>query len=273
MKPAVVLDKSFLQGTSAERMHQLATSCRLLMTDALFYELVSNPTDRKLCFAKFPLVENPVDLVMHVGGYLRKEIDRRRPAPRPSRTIERVRFQFNPQLLSAEYRLPPEAQEAMDEQHAELQADIRSLIARVELMPTLFPGVFVGDDRQRKAEREAAESVIANDRQALLEFYGQFRAPKGQRRLPPKRLLTEDWALYRWLQVHLLFALDLACRQRSNMAKPLTPKLQEKLEHDVLDSQYMIVGVLEGSFATHEKKLQDWYSLICPKGVLYGKDG
>ena len=273
MKRAIVLDKSFLRGTSTTHVAQLAACHRLLMTDVLFHELLSNPEDRSICFAKFPAVENPVGLVMHVGGYLRSEISRRKPAPRPSRTAKRIRFQFNAQLRSKDYQLPPEAQEVLCSQQAELHAEVRSLIGRVELVPLQFPNVFKGSDSMRKAEREAAEALIATDKHALLEFYGQLRTPKGHRRLPPKRLLNDDWALYRWLQVHLLFALDLAIRYGNGLIEPLTPKLRERLEHDVLDAQYLIVGLLQGAFATDERKLRRWFSLLTPDGALYGRDG
>jgi hypothetical protein len=78
-----------------------------------------------------------------------------------------------------------------------------------------------------------------------------------------------DWALFRWLQVQLLFAIDVYCRYGGKLPDVLTPKWYEKMEHDVLDAQYLILGVLEGSFATREKKLQRWWSPIRPDGALF----
>ncbi len=46
-------------------------------------------------------------------------------------------------------------------------------------------------------------------------------------------------------------------------------KAYEKIEHYVLDAHYLILGALEGAFATREKKLQRWYLLLCPEGRLY----
>lgn len=79
MRPTVVLDKSFLQGSKALRIHEMAESHRLLMSDALFYELLSNPKNRADCFAKFPKIDNPVELVQHVGGLLRREVESHHP--------------------------------------------------------------------------------------------------------------------------------------------------------------------------------------------------
>jgi hypothetical protein len=243
------------------------------MSDALFYELVSNPVDRKACFAKFPKRENPVELVMHVGGYLRKEIDMRRPSGKPSMNVEQIRFEFNENLLSDEYELPPEAAEVTAEHHAELQADIASLVSRALSMRSTFPGVFSGSDEQRRLARLKAERTITTDQKALLQFYSKLKAPIRKRGFPRSRHLTEEWALFRWLQVQMLFALDLSWRYGNNLKLPFTAKQHERFEHDVLDSQYMLLGVLEGSFATHESKLKAWYASLCPKGALYTQDG
>ena len=269
----VVVDKSFLQGLKTAEMHAFASTHRLLMSEALLYELLSNPVDRASCFAKFQNVDNPVDLVMHVGGYLRKEVDRRKPAPRPSDTVQKIRFQFNSRLLDDDYKLPPQAALAMEQQRDDLLNDVKSLKERALLVPSFFPDAFAGSDKRRRAARAEAERIIAGETGSLLDFYGQLRSPRGHRRLPPKRIVNDQWALYRWLQVHFLFSIDLYWRYGEQLAEPLSPTAEEKIEHDVLDAQYMFIGVLEGSFATHEKKLRRWFTAIRPDGALFGKDG
>jgi len=39
----------------------------------------------------------------------------------------------------------------------------------------------------------------------------------------------------------------------------------EKLDHDVLDAQVLMLG----AFATNEKKLIRWWRMLCPDGMLY----
>lgn len=269
MSNAIVLDKSFLQGTKATRLHELAASHRLLMSDALFYELLSNPEDRANCFAKFPRMNNPVDLVMHVGGLLRIEIDTHKPSGRPSSHIEDIRFQFNKALLGKGYQLPEEARIVVEEQTEELRSDVASFIDRVQVMSTIFPDLLSGSDTQRVAARKEAERVIASDTEAILKFYAQLELPAGHPPLPPVSLVTPEWALFRWLQVQLLFGLDVYRRYNGKIPSKLTSNMYEKFEHDVLDAQCLVLGVIEGSFATHELKLKEWYALIHPEGTLY----
>ena len=82
-------------------------------------------------------------------------------------------------------------------------------------------------------------------------------------------MIDENWALYRWLQVQLLFALDVFVRYQGKSPDIENPRIYERMEHDVLDTQLLMLGCLEGAFATREKKLKRWWSLLCPKGSLY----
>lgn len=241
------------------------------MSEALLYELLSKPADYKTCFCKFPAVDNPVDIVLHVGGYLKKEMEGRCPAPRPSSRIHEVRFRFNPRLLDADYVLPDEAATEIARQRQELLADVQTLKERALGMADFFPDVFIGNNRVIGAARKEAEVLIAQPT-SLLDFYAQLRAPKGMRRFPPRRLLTEKWAIYRHLQVQFLFALDLYARFGTALAEPMSAEKEEEIEHDVLDAQYMLVGVLEGAFATNERKLQRWFRLLRPDGLLLRRD-
>ena len=241
----VIVDKSFLQGHTKAAVHEFSKEHRILMTEALLYELLSSPTDRRSCFAKLPATTNPVDIVMHAGGYLKKEIYSRKQAPRPSERIQDFDFQFNTQLRGNDYQLPPDAVLVLQDQHAELLADIVSLKARALHMPDFFPEVFRGSDSERLAALHEAECDIAAKPGKLFDFYASLRAPKGQKKLPPRKLITEDWAVYRWMQIHFLFALDLYCRYGGALDDALTPKVEEKIEHDVLDAQYLFIGVLQ----------------------------
>jgi hypothetical protein len=271
VKIPVVLDKSYLQGAPRAHMHDLAASHRLLMSEALLYELLSKPADYRTCFSKFPAVDNPVDIVLHVGGYLKKEIEGRRPAPKPSSRAREVKFRFNPRLLDADYVLPDEAAFEIERQRQELLADVQTLKERALGMPDFFPDVFPEPGRVNGEARAEAETLIAQP-SSLLDFYGQLRAPKGMKRFPPRKLLTEKWAIYRHLQVQFLFALDLYARFGPALAAPLPAASEEQIEHDVLDSQYMLIGVLEGAFATQERKLQRWFGLLRPDGLLLRRE-
>lgn len=271
MKTNIVVDKSYLQGVSTARIRELSSTSRLLVSDALFYELLTTELEaRKRCFSKFPPENNPVDLVSHIGPLMRIEIDSRMRAGKPSDHRENLNFnfKFNSALVDDGYVFPPEATAVIDEHTAELRNDVGSYIERVSLVPTFFPNLLKGTTEERKAAVTAAEEAIAAPN-ALLRFYSNLEPPPGESSLPSAEMIDETWALYRWLQVQFLFSVDVFARYQGAHPDITNPKIYEKMEHDVLDAQVLMLACLEGAFATREKKLKRWWSLLCPKAPLY----
>jgi hypothetical protein len=269
MKPAVILDKCFLQGAPASSIKKLASTHRLVMSSALFYELLTcDSRGRKGCFFKLPNTENPVELVEHASQLIKNEIKTHRPSGKPSLHKEDIRFRFNSKLVNNDYELPLEAKAAIREQSDMLQSDIKQFIEQANLTPIYFPDLFTGTDEERTNARHEAEKKITANR-FLLPLYSQLKSPEPQAPFPPHNLLDESWAIYRWLQVQLLFGLDLFVRYAGNIPDHLTKNIYIKLEHDVLDAQVLMLGCLEGAFATREKKLIRWWHLLCPNGELF----
>lgn len=269
MSDAVVLDKSFLQGSKKSHIQELAAFRRLVMSEALFYELLtSSEPGRSRCFSKLSQTQNPVDLVSHIGTLMRIEIDTQLPAGKPSSHREELRFQLNPALLKPDYQLPEQAQEAVEEQTAQLESDVQLFIERSAVVNSFFPDLFNGSDVRRKGAQAEAEKAIAAPG-ALSEFYAALEQPPGERPLPSACLVNESWALYRWLQVQLLFAVDLYVRYQGRLPQRFGRVTYEKIEHDILDAQVLMLGCLEGAIATRERKLIRWWRLLCPNGELY----
>lgn len=267
MKPGLVLDKCFLQGVSKEVMAPLSERYQLIVTGPLFYELLTcEPRARISCFAKFPLQTNPVILVDHIGTLMRRELGTLSPAGKPSTNRLKFDFQFNPKLLDSEYRMPLEAERALSHQSLELNSDIYELIELSKTAENMYGPLLRGTQEAQSQARVAAEKLIA-DCSKVVEFYGELEPPHPSVRYPPKHLVGPDWAVIRWLQAKMLFSLDLHIRYRGRVDEMLTGNVLEKLEHDLHDMQHFALAMLEGAFATNEKKLQQWWRLLMP-----GKD-
>lgn len=168
-----------------------------------------------------------------------------------------------------DYVPPPYAIEAIKEEEAQLRSEVDSLLKLAETVPTMFPDLLKGSDAERVIQRTLVESAIANDMAGIREMYSSFIPLPGAPALPPAQLVDQRWALYRWLQVRLLFVVDIYCRYGGNVPQHPVGRVFEKLEHDLHDAQYLVLGVLEGRFATREKKLQRWFSLLCPERHCY----
>lgn len=239
------------------------------MTDVLFYELMTcKDTERAACFWRFPPEENPVILAKHVGAMLKFEIEHHQPFGLPSANPEEIRFRFNPSLTTPHYVLPEDALEAIEEENARTHNDVLSFIERVHALHSMFPGLLKGSDAVRLEVRRETEHIICTDPTPILAFYSNLEPPEGQPPLPPATIVSPQWALFRWLQVQLLIGLDAFIRYNGKIPHQLSNNAYEKIEHDVLDAQYLITATLEGSFATRETKLQRFWRMLRPEGLL-----
>ena len=253
----IILDKSYLQGIPAGRFQELSEQYQWLMPDILFYELISSDEPgRSGCFKKFPQKPNPIPLVKHVGALLEKEQTTHKPAGLPSENPDELNcltWRFNPALSNGSSHLLNIDKATMRKRKAELDRDISSLIKNSNLAPTIFPDI--------------NEQFIADSVDKLSGSLSSFELPDGAT-MPARENLNESWTLFRWFQVQLLFSLDILYRYNDINPSALTDKSREKLEHDVLDMHYLILGVLQSAFATKDKKLIRFYKLLCPNGLL-----
>ena len=270
-RPTVVIDKCFLQGSKTDRIRELCQSHDVLMTDVLFYELISSSEPhRSRCFAKLPPTDNPVTLIQHTGTLLRKEIDSHRPSGKPSDNPEDIRYRFHPNLAKGSYVFPEVAREALDEENHKTHENVVSFIQRARVIAEVFPTLLSGSDSDRATAKNEAIRIVATDTTSVLKFYSALEPPPGEKPLPPAEIVTPAWALFRWVQVQLLMSLDVFFRYHGKIpeASALTPHWYEKIEHDLLDAEYLVLGVLEGSFATNERKLQTYWHMLRPDGAL-----
>jgi len=269
----IILDKCFLQGASPETLKKLSNRFQLLMPDVLFYELISSiEPHRSRCFSKFPKSGNPIPVTEHVGALLRKEIETHEPCGLPSENLVDINYRFNPSLASGNYEFTENDIEAQKEIEEELNNDISNLINRSNSLGELFPDFHNKLRKEQKAYAQEVMGAVATDISGITTFLSKLEYPDGNV-MPSEEWLNPSWAIFRWFQVQLLFAIDIASRYGILDEAHLTSKLRIKLEHDVLDSHYLIQGLLEKSFATKEKKLKGFFKLLCPEGMLVCENG
>lgn len=270
-KPAVLLDKNYLHAARTQTIQALAATHSLLMPDVLFYEVLSaDEPKRSKLLAKVRMLSVPFVLLKPLRDLLRLEMERHECCGVPSDHAEPVDPQAVLRAMAPVPR-PSWADKLFLEETTHLQAEVSSYRRYIAEVRRLFPQLVVGSDEARSSMRQVAEEVIADAAQ-MKTFYGTMASvPRpGDLRAPPAELVDEHWACFRLMQVKLLFAIEHTHRL-GPIEQPLvlSGKAFNKLEHDVLDQQYLIAGVLEGAFATEEVKLQHWFRLLRPDGELH----
>ena len=240
---------------------------QFLMPDVLFYELISSDEPgRSRCFKKFPEKSNPIALVKSVPDLLRKELATHKPTGLPSENLLELNFRFNPSLREGSYILPDDLKTAIHESEAELDRDV-SMLMDFTALETVFPCIHTGETDERNKYKSECERYIADNVYELGNTLSRFDPPGGAV-MPAPENLNEFWILLRWFQVRLLFSLDIFWRRGGTNPTTLTDGEKERLEHDVLDMQYLILGVLQRAFATRDNKLIEFYNLLCSDGTL-----
>lgn len=270
----VILDKSYLDGSSKAEVDELAKEARFVVSAALFHELLTTrPESRARCFNKLPQTDNPVLLVERAGNMASLEMTTSSPAGLPSANLVEIYgdFRFNKNLLNLEYTLPPESAEAVEEKRLDVEESIDALVELSETVPGMFPDLTKGSTEQRKAALSRAQAWIS-DPTNIAEFLASLVSPEPSRPFPNASESPEKWASIALLQVRLLFVTDLYVRYQGKLADIMSPQVRLRLEHDVHDAEILALAILEGALATKELKLRRWFKLLRPAGLLFPSD-
>lgn len=257
----IVIDKSYLQGAPGDTVRRLCDEHTVLFIETLFYELLTAPEpERDACFAKLPARENPVALIPRTGPLFRHEMEHLRAAsPLVNHQIAVV-FQFTPKLTSRSFRLADDQEAALAEWRLEVEREVTTFHKVATGVSAWCPSLeTVSGERLRSACGDLKRQACA-DTQVVRTVYRTL----GLDGFPAASFLGPGWALFRWVQAHLLCSLDYVARY--GFAD--LPNIPKRVEHDIHDIQYLLFGTLCGALATRDAEIAANFSLACPKGTL-----
>lgn len=241
------------------------------MSEALLYELVkAEPSLRAKWFNKLPRVDRPFELVPNPSVLFRHEISKNLSCGLPSSHVRKINHDYTKLYSDPEYVINEERSAVRDEKRMDIQKQVLILVRMARRdVPKLFPELKSATGANRKALCERAELKVCHDfhfvreKAARLIIHSEYRGSSQ----PP--MVDETWSTFRWLQVTLLFALHFWEKYPKSIRTTGGAKLKERLRHDALDAQYLMLGLLEGAFASDEKKLCRWWRMLNPEGKLY----
>ena len=264
-KALIVVDKSWIDGRNKEDMLRLSAGKRLLLPDMLFYELTTTNARMMAGFKKLTALADFCDLIENIGGLLRYEINNNLPSSpfinKPFlRTAKGFTNIFN-QIVNEGFT--PEQEKIRDEEQNEREIkgteSLKKIFACVPVwfpeLNEIKPGSY--SEFQSFIEKVAADSFKIK---SIYEEITGFR--KGF--YPSAKIVDENWAFYRRVQVHLLAGIEYC--QKYGVEN--TAVISKKLPNEFLDLEYLIIATLADGLATCENRLQKLYKLICPNGIL-----
>lgn len=268
-RPALILDKNVLQGLSSRTYSLLAGKFNLVMPDVLFFEcLKGNPVERARCFGALPPGDSPIALAHHVGQHLAHEIQNRQPLGCPSNHLVPWDYRFNPRLRDVG-PLPPDIEAIIEAEQLEHMARVPEYVERIKGMHRRINEVMEAQGIRRA---EAAEAIRAGllDLPTVREALREARDPDGREFLPPVDSMGPDSALIVHFQVTHALALQRALDHGGEFENEKSvARLIPSLARELFDADYLMLGVLEGGMATHEKRLRRIFLWLRPDGVLW----
>jgi len=265
----IILDKSYLQGTSTDEVETLCRTHRTLVPDVLLMELFSAPSHtRAVCLQKLWRRDKGVVFVVNgVGGLFRFELDNRLPCtPIDERFI--VSARLSDSLFDPSCVLTPQQTRYLDDKETELRADTLDMIGIWRSVDRFFPrlrGLKPSGDCEAIDE---ARRLIASDTTLVRQIYAgicrEWKPPNGfTGEIPPANLVGPNWAVFRWLQVNLLAAVDIVSKYAAVVVSRAEKRTNER--HDL---DYAVTAALIDGLATKDNAMADRFRLLCPSGVL-----
>lgn len=265
----VVLDKSYLQGCSSVDIGNILQRYRIVMPEVLFMEIMTTQCDGiKKCFKKIPDVENPVDLLPNVGTLMRYEIENKEPCTPIEKQFlnNNLRYKFNDRLASGKFKFVPEDKELLNNWLEITTNDTEDYIERSIIIDHWFPELIDYKTNNSPKIIYKLMNDIATKTHLIRDIYSQIRTQiyhyYGEL-WPDPNSINKKWILFRYLQGHLIAAIEYI-RKFGKNSKTVT----KRLENEYLDIQYYITASVCDGLATRDKKIQKFYSLLCPDKKL-----
>jgi len=257
----VTVDKSFLQGAPTDAVRLLCTTHQVFLPEAAFWELLTAaPEERAACFRKLPSGPGAIHLTTNSGVLMRAECQNRTPCDLIRDSGMPAPYQLNPRLGDPAFQPEPNDLSTLDEWSRFMAGEVESFKVRAAVV-----GAFAPELAEIKAggSRDVVQSVLdrlAGDSSRVIEIYGELRTDD----FPPRDIISSSWAVYRTLQVHLLAAVEYVRRYGSGVADVRA----NRVDNDVIDMEYCILGSLTGTLATRDAGLAQLFRLARPDGVV-----
>ena len=268
----IVIDKSFLDGASKNRVRRLCEEEIVLFSESLFFELMTTSmASQKRCFSKFPEGPNPVKLIPNAGTLLRYEIENQAQCTPLLKQAIVGDFQFNERLREGTYVAQGVELKSLTEWNDQVKSDTEDFLVRCSIVHQFFPELNGIEYKYFATAIENARVRVAEDEDFVKEIYRSFLDEYAPPNAPAPELLGPDWALFRWVQCQLLSALRMFGKYQGKIDLPASDGVFTRAEHTMHDIYYTILATLCGSLATGDQEIIDDFCLACPDGVFITK--
>lgn len=264
----VVLDKSYLQGSSKHEIHRICSHYQLIMPEVLFLEILTTKEESMVkCFKKFPQIENPVALVPNVGTLVRYETEKNEPCSPIEKQFLKIRYVFNKRLAENKFVFTDQQKDALNEWEKSTTGNTGGFIEKAIVTDGWFPELSNYMPGSSLSPLSDAMRRVVTELDFVREIYSQLRDEifETYKALWPEPCKIDiNWILFRYLQVHLLAAIEYIRKY----GKESPNLISKRLKNEYIDIDYCIIGTLADGLATRDKTMTKFFNLLCPNKAL-----
>ena len=262
----IVIDKSYLIGADSKSINEILSQHRLMMSDNLFNEILTSDNDSHIrkCFSKFPQKENPVDLLPSSGNLIYFEKTYHKSSVPLENHILDKRYEFNSGLCEdrSAILIKENVQNTLDEWESTTAQGAIGFAEKASTVCGWLPEL-KGKENISEKEKNSTIRKISEDVEFIRNVYSSLQKEilkNEKEEWPVPEIINKEWALFRYIQFHLIGTFDLFIRQTQQ---------KKKIFNAYIDMDYCILGSLVNGLATRDKTIMKFYKSICPEKVLF----
>lgn len=254
----ITIDKSFAQAASASVLADLAAHWVLVVPSAFYWEIfTTDPIKRVRTVEGMPEFRR-----VHLPTLLRQEIEKGEPVV----AVDTPRLQVSDDLRAAAWSPNAEQSSGLEGYRKESVEPALDFWKQV-ISARRVPG-FSSDELMDVHDSEAAFETLCEK----LKDPERIRNIAFELNFAHAAKIDQRWLRFRFLQAWVLHGLVLSRRYPD--LRSCAPS-EERMEHDVQDIEYLILGLHTGALATRDdnpklaKASLAWrFKLLEPRGVL-----
>ena len=265
----LVLDKSYLQSSSREKIHELCTNHCVIMPEVLLMEILTTEKkeEMKSCLTKFPTTDDPIAVIPTVGCLMRYEIYNHHPCHPIESFFLKGPLYINPKLFDGSFVFTEEQTETLKNWEGKVIEDCRRFIEKAVLSESWFPEI--GDYKPGMPIDgiELAVEKITSDSDFIKSVYEQIYdeiTKIRDEKWPNASIIDDTWILYRYHQMHLLSSVQYI----KKYGKRIISDIAKYIINYRLDVDYCVIGSLVDGLLTKDNEMACLYTLLCPDKCL-----
>lgn len=259
----IVLDKSFLQGKKETDITRLCEKEDVFMAETLFYELITTESEiMQRCFGHIPNRYNPFKIVQ-LANIFCFERENKCAYGGLSKFIFKSRYTFNSMLRNGSYRFSGNIEKDRQLWQEKIWKKTDTFVNHCQTVVQFFPelkGISIAHIPEAivKARRKVARNYAFVSDISSSIFGDENKQAQ----------IDANWALFRLIQCEMLSALRYFGKWQGSLPTCVGKNFNTKMEHSMLDVDYVVLGVLAGGLASTDDDMKEDFRLVCPHGKL-----